>query len=185
MFIDEAKIHVAGGDGGNGCVAFRRERFVPRGGPSGGDGGRGGNVYLQSSEHVNTLLKFRYKREFVAGRGRHGEGSNRHGQDGEDLMVELPVGTIVYNDATAEKLWDFDAHGQRFLAARGGRGTRRGDPRKRIACVRWGRRRPGPGDDSEGMSLKLQHRPEPSMGSGPRRHSFRSLLIRRTWRDSD
>ena len=124
MFIDEAKIQVAGGDGGNGCVAFRREKFVPRGGPSGGDGGRGGNVYLESSEHVNTLLKFRYKREFVAGRGRHGEGSNRHGQDGEDLIVELPVGTIVYDDASAEKLWDFDAHGQRFLAARGGRGGR-------------------------------------------------------------
>ena len=124
MFIDEAKIHVAGGGGGNGCVAFRREKFVPRGGPSGGDGGRGGNVYLESSEHVNTLLKFRYQREFAAGRGRHGEGSNRHGQDGEDLIVELPVGTIVYDDAAAEKLWDFDAHGQRFLAARGGRGGR-------------------------------------------------------------
>ena len=154
MFIDEAKIHVAGGDGGNGCVAFRRERFVPRGGPSGGDGGRGGNVYLQSSEHVNTLLKFRYKREFVAGRGRHGEGSNRHGQDGEDLMVELPVGTIVYNDATAEKLWDFDAHGQRFLAARGGRGGR-GNAHF-ATPTRQAPRKAEPGRPGEAHDLRLE-----------------------------
>ncbi|PYV09040.1 MAG: GTPase ObgE, partial [Acidobacteria bacterium] len=92
MFIDEAKIRVAGGQGGNGCVAFRREKFVPRGGPSGGDGGRGGSVYLESSEHLNTLLKFRYTREFRGERGRHGEGSNRHGQDGEDCVVSVPVG---------------------------------------------------------------------------------------------
>jgi GTPase len=124
VFIDEAKIHVAGGDGGNGCVAFRREKFVPRGGPSGGDGGRGGSVYLESSEHLNTLLKFRYKREFQAERGRHGEGSNRHGRDGEDLVIQVPVGTIVYDEARGEKLWDFDAPSQRFLASKGGRGGR-------------------------------------------------------------
>lgn len=123
MFIDEAKIHVAGGQGGNGCVAFRREKFVPRGGPSGGDGGRAGGIYLESNEHLNTLLKFRYTREFVAGRGRHGEGSNRHGQDGADLVITVPVGTLVYDDS-GEKLWDFDAPGQRFLAAKGGRGGR-------------------------------------------------------------
>jgi GTP-binding protein len=124
VFIDEAKIHVAGGDGGNGCVAFRREKFVPRGGPSGGDGGRGGDVYLESSEHLNTLLKFRYKREFAAGRGRHGEGSNRHGRNGSDLVIQVPAGTVVYEEASGEKLWDFDAPAQRFLAARGGRGGR-------------------------------------------------------------
>ena len=124
MFIDEAKIHVAGGDGGNGCVAFRREKFVPRGGPSGGDGGRGGSIYLASSEHLNTLLKFRYKREFAAERGRHGEGSNRHGRDGGDLVIEVPVGTIVYDEASGEQVWDFTAPGQRFLASQGGRGGR-------------------------------------------------------------
>lgn len=124
MFIDEAKIHVAGGHGGNGCVAFRREKFVPRGGPSGGDGGRGGNVYLESSEHHNTLLKFRYTREFHAERGRHGEGSNRHGQDGEDVVIPVPVGTIVFGAESGEKLWDFDTSGQRFLTAKGGRGGR-------------------------------------------------------------
>jgi GTP-binding protein len=111
VFIDEAKIHVTAGAGGNGCVAFRRERFVPRGGPSGGDGGRGGSVYLESTEHLNTLLKFRFNREFAAERGGHGEGSNRHGQDGKDLTTQVPVGTIVLDDATGEKLFDFDAPG--------------------------------------------------------------------------
>ncbi|MFB3920746.1 MAG: GTPase ObgE [Terriglobia bacterium] len=124
MFIDEAKIHVAGGAGGNGCVAFRREKFVPRGGPSGGDGGRGGNVYLESSGHLNTLLKFRYNREFTAQRGGHGEGSDRHGADGGDLTIQVPVGTMVLDEATGDKAWDFSAEGQRFLAAAGGRGGR-------------------------------------------------------------
>ena len=123
MFIDEAKIHVSGGGGGNGCVAFRREKFVPRGGPSGGDGGRGGSVFLESSEHLNTLLKFRYKREFEAERGGHGEGSNKHGRDGEDLTIQVPVGTVVYDEG-GDKVWDFDASAQRFLAAGGGRGGR-------------------------------------------------------------
>ena len=124
VFIDEAKIHVAGGAGGNGCVAFRREKFVPRGGPSGGDGGRGGDVTFESSGNMNTLLKFRYNRLFRAGRGGHGEGSNRHGQDGENLTVAVPVGTVVYDAGTGEKLWDFDLPGQRFEAAKGGRGGR-------------------------------------------------------------
>lgn len=105
-------------------MAFRREKYVPRGGPSGGDGGRGGDVTLKSSEHLNTLLKFRYEREFRAGRGGHGEGSNRHGQDGEDLTVTVPVGTVVYDAATGEKLCDFEASGQDFLAAKGGKGGR-------------------------------------------------------------
>ena len=124
VFIDEAKIHVAAGAGGNGCVAFRREKFVPRGGPSGGDGGHGGSVYLESTQHLNTLLKFRYNREFAAERGGHGEGSNRHGQDGSDLTIQVPVGTIVLDDATSEKLFDFDAPGRQFLASKGGRGGR-------------------------------------------------------------
>ena len=124
MFIDESKLRIAGGDGGNGCVAFRREKFVPRGGPSGGDGGRGGSIYFESSEHLNTLLKFRYKREFSAERGRHGEGSNCHGRDGGDLLIQLPVGTMVFDEESGERLWDFDAPGQRVLAAKGGHGGR-------------------------------------------------------------
>lgn len=154
MFIDEAKIHVAGGRGGNGCMAFRREKFVPRGGPSGGDGGRGGNVYLESSGHLNTLLKFRYTREFAAERGGHGEGSNRHGLDGEDLIVSVPVGTVVQDEATGEKLWDFDASGQRFLAAKGGRGGR---GNSRFATpAHQAPRKAEPGTLGEEWALKLE-----------------------------
>jgi len=124
MFIDEARILVKAGNGGNGCLAFRREKYVPKGGPSGGDGGRGGDVILVASEHENTLLKFRFNPEHKAGRGRHGEGSNRTGADGATLEVGVPVGTIVYDDATGERLFDFTHDGERFTVARGGRGGR-------------------------------------------------------------
>jgi len=124
VFVDEAKILVKGGDGGNGCVAFRREKYVPRGGPSGGDGGHGGDVYLESNVHDNTLLRYRYNREFRAARGRHGEGSNCHGRTGGETLLAVPVGTIVYDADTGEQLFDFTAPGQRFRAARGGRGGR-------------------------------------------------------------
>src|SRR5512132_542756 len=122
MFIDEAKISVKAGNGGNGCMAFRREKYVPRGGPSGGDGGRGGDVVLVSNEHVNTLLHLRYNPEHKAERGRHGEGSNRTGHEGQTVDVEVPVGTVVWDEATGERLFDFTEPGQRYLAARGGRG---------------------------------------------------------------
>jgi len=124
MFIDEARILVKAGDGGNGCLAFRREKYVPRGGPSGGDGGRGGDVVLVATEHQNTLLQFRFNPEHQAERGRHGEGSNRTGADGRTLEVEVPVGTVVYDDETGERLYDFTKAGERFIAARGGRGGR-------------------------------------------------------------
>jgi GTP-binding protein len=124
VFIDEVIITVKAGDGGNGCLAFRREKFVPRGGPSGGDGGRGGDVILFSSEHSNTLLHFRYNPEHKAERGRHGEGSNRTGRDGENVELPVPVGTMVYNAETGERLFDFTAAEQRFTVAHGGRGGR-------------------------------------------------------------
>jgi GTP-binding protein len=124
MFIDEVRIRVKAGDGGNGCLAFRREKFVPRGGPSGGDGGRGGDVEMVSSNHYNTLLHFRFNPEHNGERGRHGEGSNRKGRDGAGAELPVPVGTIVYDEATGEKLFDFDAPGQRFTIAKGGRGGR-------------------------------------------------------------
>jgi len=124
VFVDEAKIVVEGGHGGNGCMAFRREKYVPRGGPSGGDGGHGGDVYLESNPHDNTLLRYRYNREFHADRGRHGEGSNCHGRSGGDLVLRVPVGTVVYEAITGEQLFDFTEPGQRFRAARGGRGGR-------------------------------------------------------------
>ena len=124
LFLDQARILVKAGDGGNGCMAFRREKFVPRGGPSGGDGGRGGDVTLVASNHHNTLLQFRFNPEHKAERGRHGEGSNKSGADGRSVEVEVPAGTVVYDDDTGELLVDLSEPEQRFLAARGGRGGR-------------------------------------------------------------
>jgi GTPase len=124
MFVDEAKIYVKGGDGGNGCMAFRREKFVPRGGPSGGDGGSGGSVILEATQHDNTLLRYRFNREFRADRGRHGEGSNCTGHSGADSVLLVPVGTVVLDDQTGERLADLTAPGQRVTVVHGGRGGR-------------------------------------------------------------
>jgi GTP-binding protein len=124
QFLDRVRIYVKGGDGGNGVTAFRREKFVPRGGPSGGDGGRGGDVYMEASEHLNTLLHFRYNPRHIAERGRHGEGSNRFGREGEDLVLQVPVGTIVSDLDTGELVHDFTEPGERILVAGGGRGGR-------------------------------------------------------------
>jgi GTP-binding protein len=122
MFIDRAKIHVLGGDGGNGVTAFRREKFVPRGGPSGGDGGRGGDVFLEAAESLKTLLHLRYNPRHIADRGLHGEGSNRSGRNGSDLTVQVPVGTQIFDAETGELLHDLAADKDRYLVARGGRG---------------------------------------------------------------
>jgi len=122
MFIDRAKIHVQGGNGGNGVTAFRREKFVPRGGPSGGDGGRGGDVILLADDSLNTLLHLRYNPHHTAQRGLHGEGSNRSGRDGEDHVIRVPVGTQIFDAATGDLLHDLNHDGDRWLAARGGRG---------------------------------------------------------------
>src|SRR6201984_2223123 len=124
MFIDEAKIRVKAGDGGNGCMAFRREKFVPRGGPSGGDGGKGGDVIMESSERHNTLVHFRFNPEYKAERGRHGEGSNKTGREGVDVTLKVPVGTIVYDEETGDKVWDFSKPDERIVIAHGGRGGR-------------------------------------------------------------
>jgi GTP-binding protein len=124
VFVDEAKIAVKAGDGGNGCVAFRREKYVPRGGPSGGDGGNGGSVYLEANPNDNTLLRYRYNREFKGDRGRHGEGSNCTGVSGGDLILKVPVGTLVYDEDGHELLADLSKPGQRVLVAQGGKGGR-------------------------------------------------------------
>ncbi len=124
MFVDEAKIRVASGGGGNGCMAFRREKFVPRGGPSGGDGGRGGDVFMESSERHNTLVHFRFNPEYKAQRGRHGLGSNCTGPEGESITLKVPVGTMVYNEETGDLVHDFSKPNERIVVARGGRGGR-------------------------------------------------------------
>jgi GTP-binding protein len=122
MFIDRVKIRVQGGHGGNGVTAFRREKFVPRGGPSGGDGGRGGDVWLVADSSLNTLLHLRYNPEHIANRGMHGEGSNRSGREGADEIVRVPVGTQVFDVSSGELLQDLAEDGARWLVARGGRG---------------------------------------------------------------
>jgi GTP-binding protein len=124
MFVDEAKIYVKGGDGGNGCMAFRREKYVPRGGPSGGDGGNGGSIYVEANPNDNTLLRYRYNREFKGERGRHGEGSNCTGQSGGDTILKVPVGTLVFDQESEELLADLKKPGQRILVAQGGKGGR-------------------------------------------------------------
>ena len=124
MFIDEAKIRVKAGDGGNGCMAFRREKFVPRGGPSGGDGGRGGDVLMESTQRHNTLIHFRYNPEHKAQRGEHGMGSNCTGQDGHSVVLQVPVGTALYDVESGELVHDFREPDERITVAKGGRGGR-------------------------------------------------------------
>jgi GTP-binding protein len=124
MFVDEIDIFVKGGDGGAGCVSFRREKYVPRGGPDGGDGGDGGTVYLEADAALNTLLDFHYKRHYQAGRGAHGKGANRHGAKGDDLVLRVPVGTVVSERDSGEVLGDLATAGARVQAAAGERGGR-------------------------------------------------------------
>ncbi|WP_404458793.1 GTPase ObgE [Sutcliffiella horikoshii] len=124
MFVDQVKIYVKGGDGGNGMVAFRREKYVPDGGPAGGDGGKGADVILQVEEGLRTLMDFRYKRHFKATRGEHGMSKNQHGRNSEAMIVKVPPGTVVMDDDTKETLADLTEHGQQYVVAKGGRGGR-------------------------------------------------------------
>ena len=122
MFIDRVKIRITSGNGGDGVTAFRREKFVARGGPSGGDGGKGGDIWFVADENLNTLLHLRYNPEHKAERGRHGEGSRRYGKDGEDRIVRVPIGTEIFDAETSDLLFDFTEDQQKYLAAKGGRG---------------------------------------------------------------
>lgn len=154
MFIDEAEIRVKAGDGGNGCMAFRREKFVPRGGPSGGDGGKGGDVILESSLRHNTLVHFRFNPQHMAERGRHGEGSNRHGRQGKSILLKVPVGTQVFNGETGELMFDFDRPGVRHVIAQGGRGGR-GNARF-ATSTNQAPRRCEPGAPGEQFRLRME-----------------------------
>ncbi len=158
MFVDEVEIRVSAGDGGRGCVSFRREKFVPRGGPNGGDGGDGGSVFLLASPHLNTLVNFRFHPEFHARRGAHGQGSNRRGHDGEDLVLEVPVGTVVHRLdpelGQNMQVADLAREGEKVLLARGGRGGR-GNAQFASATNR-APRRADPGEPGEAWQLRLQ-----------------------------
>jgi GTP-binding protein len=154
MFLDQAKISLKAGDGGSGCMAFRREKFVPRGGPSGGDGGRGGHVYLESTLRHNTLIQFRYKRIFEAERGEHGMGSKCHGRDGKDLIIQVPVGTMVFDEDRQELIHDFAEPDERILfcvGGRGGRGNAQFATSTNRAPRRWETGFPG-----ESLNLRLE-----------------------------
>ena len=122
MFIDQATIRVKAGDGGNGCVAFRREKYVPKGGPSGGDGGNGGSIYIVASKRLNTLYHLQFQREWKAGRGQHGMGSKMSGHQGDDVFIELPIGSVVRDKNSGELIADLAHDGERVLVAKGGRG---------------------------------------------------------------
>jgi GTP-binding protein len=121
-FVDEARIEVQAGRGGNGCASFRREKFVPKGGPDGGDGGRGGSVWAVADHNINTLIEYRYQRRIAAGNGEHGRGSDCYGASGEDVELRLPVGTVVIDEETGHTLADLASSGQRALLAKGGAG---------------------------------------------------------------
>jgi GTP-binding protein len=157
MFVDEADIHVKAGNGGRGCLSFRREKFVPRGGPDGGNGGAGGSVYLVADPHRNTLVHFRFNPEFTAQRGGHGEGSNRHGRNGRALDVPVPVGTTVHERRaeTGElvEIADLTEVGQRVLVAKGGRGGL-GNAHFATATNR-APRKTQPGESGEERDLRL------------------------------
>ena len=159
MFVDQVDIHVEAGNGGRGCLAFRREKFVPRGGPSGGDGGHGGSVYVVASPHINTLINFRFHPEFSAERGEHGMGSNRTGHGGADLELEVPIGTLVYekgaeSDAPLRLLADLAEEGQKVLVAKGGRGGL-GNARFATSTNR-APRKVQPGEPGEIKDLRLE-----------------------------
>jgi GTP-binding protein len=158
MFVDEVDIHVVAGDGGRGCLSFRREKFVPRGGPDGGDGGAGGSVYIVATPTKNTLVDFRYHPEFKAARGQHGQGSNRTGHTGQDLEIVVPVGTVVFekdvSGQTLGLLADLLEEGQRVRVAKGGRGGR-GNARF-VSSTNRAPRRTEPGEPGEERLLRLQ-----------------------------
>lgn len=154
QFIDEVKIHVTAGDGGRGCLSFRREKFIPMGGPDGGDGGDGGDVIFEVDEGLGTLLDLRYKVRYKAKRGGHGMGANRHGKNGEDLLIRVPPGVLVYDQESGELLADLKERGQRFVAAKGGQGGR-GNARFKTSTNR-APRHVQPGLPGEEIWLRLE-----------------------------
>jgi GTP-binding protein len=156
MFVDEVDIHIIAGSGGNGALSFRREKFVPRGGPDGGDGGAGGSVYVTAIATKNTLVDFRFHPEFKARRGQHGQGSNRTGQSAQDLDVTVPIGTLVYekNDSELKLLADLAEEGQRVLVGRGGRGGR--GNAQFVSSTNRAPRRTEPGEPGEEKFLHLE-----------------------------
>lgn len=154
QFIDQVKVYIKAGDGGKGCVSFRREKFIPRGGPNGGDGGRGGHIIFRATGNMNTLLDIRYRQQYLAKRGQHGMGRDMHGKNGGDLMIPVPLGTLIKDAETEEVLHDLVVDGQEFIAAKGGRGGMGNAHFK--SSTRQAPRFAQPGEPGEDMTLFLE-----------------------------
>lgn len=175
-FVDEAKIKVEAGHGGHGCLSFRREKYVPRGGPDGGDGGDGGSVYLEGSQSLNTLVDFRYQRQYKAENGQSGMGSNCTGKSGEDLIIQVPVGTVVFDVDTGEQIGDIRSVGQTLLIAQGGfHGL--GNTRFK-SSINQAPRKTSPGTPGEARQLRLELRVLADVGLLGLPNAGKSTLIR-------
>ena len=174
-FVDEVEITVIGGKGGNGCLSFRREKYIPKGGPDGGDGGQGGSVYIQSSETLNTLIDFRYKKKFNAANGKDGAGKNRFGPGGSDLVILVPVGTTVINVSTNEIIFDFTEKDQKVIVARGGRGGL-GNARFK-SSINQAPRMTIPGEHGDERQIKLELRSIADVGLVGLPNAGKSTLI--------
>src|SRR5574340_107635 len=175
-FFDEAKIEVIAGDGGNGVASFRREKYVPKGGPDGGDGGRGGSIYAIADRNLNTLIDYRYSRIFRAPRGENGSGSDGYGKGGEDIELRMPVGTVISDLETGTVLADLDADGKRVLVAKGGTGGL-GNIHFKSSTNR-APRQCTPGEPGERRELKLELRVLADVGLLGMPNAGKSTLIR-------
>jgi GTP-binding protein len=177
QFIDEVRILVKGGDGGRGCVSFRREKFVPRGGPDGGDGGKGGDIILIVREGLSTLLDLRYQQHYRAANGAHGQGKKQQGKSGDDLIISVPVGTLVKDAETGETLKDLTADGESFLAVKGGRGGRGNS--WFTTATRQAPRIAQPGEKGERRRLQLELKLLADVGIVGHPNAGKSTLLRR------
>ncbi|PKO87742.1 MAG: GTPase ObgE [Betaproteobacteria bacterium HGW-Betaproteobacteria-12] len=175
-FIDEAKIYVKAGDGGNGAATFRREKYIPMGGPNGGDGGRGGSIYVIADRNINTLVDYRYTRKFIGKRGENGGGADQYGAGGDDIVLRVPVGTVIYNLNTEEILADLSAHDQKVLIAKGGKGGL-GNLHFKSSTNRAPRQKTN-GDQGEEFELRLELRVLADVGLLGLPNAGKSTLIR-------